>query len=211
MSIHLVAAVARVKAVISSTWLISFRRARLLAPVTMAGHTYPAIYLLEFADRIVPNATYPIYYTEKLELVPGIPDKILSLIAPLVSYWVLSLTFHVLDTYGENWKWLTPYRIHESAEVRSKNLVTKWQVVKAVIVQQTIQTILGVLLLENEDATATDHAAKMARMSPIIVQSTLLWFGNPLLAQSRLESWGPTILYIVYWWAIPVLQMLFAL
>jgi sphinganine C4-monooxygenase len=182
-----------------------------LAPGTMTAHAEPAIYFPEFANWIVPNETYPIYYTEQASIVPGIPDKVLSLIAPLVSYWALSLVFHAFDIYGENWKWLTPYRIHESAEVRTKNLVSKWHVVKAVLAQQTVQTILGVLLLEDGDPAATDHTAKMQRMSPLVVQSTLLWLGNPNLAQSRLESWGPTIIHFIYWWAIPALQMLFAL
>ncbi|CAG7847221.1 SubName: Full=Related to SUR2-sphingosine hydroxylase {ECO:0000313/EMBL:CCA71884.1} [Serendipita indica DSM 11827] len=172
----------------------------------------PAIYLAQFADSIVPrNGTYPFYYSERESILEGVSDKTLSLAAPLVAYWVYSLIFHFLDVYGTDWAWLAPYRIHESAEVTSRNLVGKWHVVQAVFVQQLIQTVLGVLLVEEKSSVAVDHTAKMARMSPILVQSTLLWLGNPYVAQARLESWGASILYFVYWWFIPVVQILFAL
>ncbi|KAG8759326.1 hypothetical protein FRC14_006166 [Serendipita sp. 396] len=176
----------------------------------MAGFEEPAIYSPEFADTIIPaNGTYPFYFSENPSLIAGLSDKSLSLIAPLVAYWVHSLIFHALDVYGTEWAWLAPYRIHESAEVKAKNLVSKSQVVWAVLVQQAIQTILGIIFVDSEE-TSVDHREKMARMSPILVQSTLLWMGNPHLAQSSLQRWGSSVLYFAYWWAIPTAQILFA-
>ena len=172
----------------------------------------PAIYLPKFADSIIPqNGTYPFYYSEQQSILRGVSDKTLSLTAPLIAYWAYSLIFHVLDVYGTDWAWLVPYRIHESAEVTSRNLVSKWQVVQAVFVQQLLQTVLGVLLVDDKSSSVIDHTAKMARMSPILVQSALLWLGDPHVAQARLESWGASILYAVYWWFIPAAQILFAL
>lgn len=171
-----------------------------------------AIYRPEFADAIVPsNGTFPVYHTEQPSIIPGLSDKMLSVISPLISYWALSLLFHVLDVYGTDWAWLARYRIHESAEVKSKNLVTKWDVVVAVVFQQVVQTILGILFVEGEESALIDHTANMSRMSPILVQSTLLFYGDPRIAQARLEVWGATVLHFIYWWFIPAAQMLFAL
>jgi sphinganine C4-monooxygenase len=172
----------------------------------------PAIYRPEFANTIVPpNGTFPFYFSQNPSILPGISDKTLSIISPFVAYWVYSLLFHALDTWGANSAWLDRYRIHESAEVRSRNLVTKWQVVLAVLLQQVFQTILGVLFVEGEESASVDHTAKMTGLSPILVQSTLLWLGNPYVAQARLEYWGSTALHFIYWWAIPTAQILFAL
>lgn len=177
----------------------------------MSWRNESPVYAPEFPNTIVPsNGTFPFYYSEQPSILPGVSDKTLSVISPLVAYWVYSLLFHALDTWGSNSLWLARYRIHESEEVRSKNLVTKWEVVVAVLVQQAIQTILGVLWVDGEDSALTDHTTKMARMSPVLVQSTLLWTGNPQTAHSTLQSWGPHILHFIYWWAIPTIQLLFA-
>ena len=178
----------------------------------MSWRNESPVYASEFAETIVPsNRTFPFYYSEQPSILPGVSDKTLSVVSPLVAYWALSLVFHALDTWGETSIWLAKYRIHESAEVRSKNLVSKWQVVGGVILQQVIQTLLGVFWVDGEDSALTDHTAKMSRMSPILVQSTLLWTGNPHTAHSVLQAWGPHILHFVYWWAIPTLQLFFAL
>jgi sphinganine C4-monooxygenase len=171
-----------------------------------------AVYKPEFATAIVPpNGTFPAYYTEQPSIIPGMSDKTLSVISPLIAYWALSIPFHALDVYGANWAWLSRYRIRESVEVTSKNLVGKREVVIAVIFQQIVQTILGVLFVEGEDSSLVDHTAKMSRMSPILVQSMLLYYGDPRLAQARLEVWGTTVLHFIYWWLIPTAQILFAL
>ena len=173
-----------------------------------------AVYRPEFADSVAPaNGTAPFYYLSNASLLPWLSDKDLSLVAPVIAYWILSLFFHALDVWGENWAWLHPYRIHESAEVRSRNLVSKSSVVLAVIFQQAIQTIMGALFLEDESAAAqmVDHWARMRKWSPILVQSTLLYMGDPLRAEQFLRTWGSSILHFVYWWFIPAVQLLWAL
>jgi len=179
---------------------------------TMSWKNESPIYHPDFPGTIVPsNRTFPFYYTQQPSILPGVDDKTLSIVSPLVAYWALSLVFHALDIWGTDWAWLAKYRIHESAEVRSKNLVGKWHVVGAVLVQQAIQTLLGVLWVDGEDSALTDHMVQMSRMSPILVQSTLLWTGNPHVALSALQAWGSTILHFIYWWAIPTFQIFFAL
>lgn len=169
------------------------------------------IYHPVFADSVVPaNGTVPFYHSYEPSLLPWISDKDLSLAAPIAAYWIFSLFFHALDVWGDNWVWLHPYRIHESAEVKSRNLVSKSSVVIAVTVQQAIQTIIGLLFLDDA-AQTVDHSARMRKWSPILVQSTLLYMGDPSRAQQFLQKWGPSIMHFVYWWFIPALQLLWAL
>lgn len=172
----------------------------------------PAIYKLEFADTIVPqNSTYPFYYTTRPSILPQITDKTFAVWGPIIAYWVYSLLFHALDTWGANWKWLAKYRIHESAEVKAKNIVSRRDVVLAVLVQQAFQVTMGYIFMEEDNSVTVDHTAKMRWMSPILVQSTLLYLGDPHAAQARLQVFGPSTLYFIYWWLIPTVQMLFAL
>jgi sphinganine C4-monooxygenase len=169
------------------------------------------IYQSDFADSLVPaNGVVPFYHSHEPSLLPWLSDKDLSLAAPIAAYWVLSLFFHSLDVWGENWAWLRPYRIHESAEVKSRNLVSKSSVVIAVIFQQAIQTILGALFLEDA-AQTIDHRAGMRKWSSLLVQYTLFYMGDPPRAQQFLQTWGPLVIHFVYWWFIPALQLLWAL
>ncbi|KAI9838080.1 MAG: hypothetical protein M1819_006235 [Sarea resinae] len=92
----------------------------------------------------------PSYTLQPLpSLVPPIPDKVLSLLLPVVAYWALSMTFHLVDTYD-----LFPqYRLHTPAEVLKRNHATRLEVVRDVLLQHVIQTIFGLLMLvvEPED------------------------------------------------------------
>ncbi|KAK1138493.1 Sphingolipid C4-hydroxylase sur2 [Aspergillus melleus] len=68
-----------------------------------------------------------------------VPDNIVSLILPIVAYWALSMVYHYIDT-----KDLFPqYRLHTPAEVLKRNHVSRWDVVRDVVLQQIIQTIAG--------------------------------------------------------------------
>jgi sphinganine C4-monooxygenase len=169
------------------------------------------IHQLGFADSVAPaNGTVPFYYPSQPSLLPWLSDRDLSLVAPVVVYWVSALFFHVLDVWGESWAWLRPYRIHESAEVKSRNLVSKSSVVTAVLFQQASQTLIGTFFLDDVVQTV-DHWARMRKWSPILVQSTLLYMGNTPRAQQFLQTWGPSVIHFAYWWFIPALQLLWAL
>ncbi|KAL5366440.1 fatty acid hydroxylase superfamily-domain-containing protein [Aspergillus floccosus] len=78
--------------------------------------------------------------TPRPPLLAPIPDNILALILPIVAYWALSMIYHLIDVYD-----LFPhYRLHTPAEVLKRNHVTRWDVVRDVILQQVIQTIAGI-------------------------------------------------------------------
>ncbi|GAM87464.1 hypothetical protein ANO11243_054890 [Dothideomycetidae sp. 11243] len=85
----------------------------------------------------------PSYTLEPLApLVPGIPDKYLSLLLLIAAYWVISLFFHVIDVFD-----LFPqYRLHTPEEVLKRNHVSRWEVLRDVALQQIVQTIFGVFL-----------------------------------------------------------------
>ncbi|KAL8907254.1 MAG: hypothetical protein Q9171_005941 [Xanthocarpia ochracea] len=72
-------------------------------------------------------------------LIPGIPDKLLTVILPIAAYWALSMLFHWIDTND----YFPQYRLHTPAEVSSRNKVSRFEVVRDVVIQQIIQTAVG--------------------------------------------------------------------
>jgi len=70
---------------------------------------------------------------------PGVPDAAVTLLSPIVAYWAFSLFYHILDTYDL----FVEYRLHTPAEVLKRNHVSRYEVLRDVIIQQIIQTIAG--------------------------------------------------------------------
>ena len=143
----------------------------------------------------------PLYYSPKASLVSWLPDNLLALAAPIVAYWVLSIFFHIFDM--SEWKWLDRFRIHESEEVKARNLVTRTEVVVAVIFQHIVQTAIGLLWVEDKPAGAqVDHLANMVQMAPYL-EWVATWILGQEAAAQLLVSRGAEGLYTIYWWAIP--------
>ncbi|KAI0955160.1 hypothetical protein AcW1_006828 [Taiwanofungus camphoratus] len=147
------------------------------------------------------STTHPFYYSPRPHLVSWFPDQYLALAAPVAAYWISSFFFHCLDISG--WKWLDKYRIHESEEVTKRNLVTRMQVVRAVLLQQVVQTIIGLFWMEDTVSGAgVDHVGAMLRMAPTFT-SALLVLGDKEGGR-MMETNGAVLLYTLYWWAIPI-------
>ncbi|KAJ9645643.1 Sphingolipid C4-hydroxylase sur2 [Knufia peltigerae] len=72
-------------------------------------------------------------------MIPGVPDIVCQLLAPVIAYWVVSGFFHILDVFDVCAK----YRLHTPAEVLKRNHVTRWEVFRDVVLQQIIQTVFG--------------------------------------------------------------------
>jgi sphinganine C4-monooxygenase len=82
----------------------------------------------------------PDYRLEPLPpLIPWIDDAYLSLALPIVAYWVMSMIFHVVDELDM----FPQYRLHTPAEVLKRNHVSRWDVFRDVLIQQAIQTVVG--------------------------------------------------------------------
>ncbi|KAI9721241.1 MAG: hypothetical protein M1812_002402 [Candelaria pacifica] len=88
-------------------------------------------------------------------LIPPIPDKLLTLLLPVAAYWGLSMFFHWIDTRD----YLSRYRLHTPAEVLKRNHVSRWEVIRDVVIQQVIQTAVGWLLgmTEPDDYYGKEH------------------------------------------------------
>ena len=88
-------------------------------------------------DDLPPLPSY------KLEPLPPllwpIPDKLLTLLLPIAAYWAFSMFFHWIDTMD----YFPQYRLHTPAEVTKRNRVSRWEVIKSVVIQQIVQTAVG--------------------------------------------------------------------
>ncbi|RYP06782.1 hypothetical protein DL764_002942 [Monosporascus ibericus] len=82
---------------------------------------------------------------ERPSLIPWLSDSFLSIFAPIIAYWVVSVFFHIVDVY-DVWP---QYRLHTPAEIAQRNRATRYEVFRDVIFQQVIQAgmsfFLGVL------------------------------------------------------------------
>ncbi|KAK2801337.1 hypothetical protein FQN51_005437 [Onygenales sp. PD_10] len=89
--------------------------------------------------------------TPRPPLITSIPDSLLILILPVIAYWVVSMIFHWIDVND----YFSQYRLHTPAEVLKRNHVTRWDVVRDVVVQQLIQTAFGLMIAYFDDVEYT--------------------------------------------------------
>ncbi len=92
------------------------------------------------SDDLPPLPSYSL--TLRPPLIPGVPDVVLQLIAPIIAYWVVSLLFHIFDTYD----FFPQYRLHTPAEILKRNRVNRYEVFRDVILQQIVQTVFGLFI-----------------------------------------------------------------
>lgn len=155
----------------------------------------------------------PFYHTNRPSILPFMSDKYLSLASPILAYWILSLLFHALDTL--KLPYFEKYRLHESPEVLARNKVTMKEVVNAVVFQQAAETLLGLVWLEDTETILKrevhrDHIGEMAGLAPTVANMVVLLLGQRS-GEQLLRTYGASLVRWVYWWGIPVAQMLFAL
>jgi sphinganine C4-monooxygenase len=148
--------------------------------------------------------SFPLYYSQKPNLIHPVPDFILALAAPVIAYWCLSLFFHTLDISG--WKWLEKYRFHDSREVQARNLVTRSEVVWAVILQQVIQTALGIISLSDESTHVVNHVQELRRVAFLVDSLAFTTFGERISPSVVVHTTN-----FLYWWGVPMIQFLAAM
>ncbi|KAI9511401.1 sphingosine hydroxylase [Russula earlei] len=147
-------------------------------------------------DRFIFHA-HPLYYSPSPSLIPFLSDPLLAALAPLPAYWLTSGFFHILDSSTS--PWLARHRIHESSEVASRNRATRLQVLRAVLFQQALQTVLGILWV-SEHPQEVDHATAIRTIAHTITSSSL--------SPSAFDDAAATLAYTLYWWLIPAAQLL---
>ncbi|KAF8954827.1 sphingosine hydroxylase, partial [Flammula alnicola] len=152
-----------------------------------------------------PITQYPFYYSSSPQLLSNMSDQMLTLITPIVAYWLYSFFFHKLDTAG--WKWPEKYRIHTSEEEKARNIATPSQVFWGVILQQVLQTCLGLWWLSvDEMGHNVDHQLKMQYFADVARPTMRSAFGTVLG-----ETLLPEFAYFAYWWGVPVFQFALAM
>ncbi|OAY50001.1 sphinganine C4-monooxygenase 1 [Manihot esculenta] len=103
-----------------------------------------------------------------------ISDELLGTFVPIILYWVYSGLYLGLG-YFEN------YRLHSKQDEDVKNLVSKTTVVKGVILQQSIQAVVAILLFT---VTADDSQAAINQRTSLMVLARQF-----VMAMLVLDTW----------------------
>jgi sphinganine C4-monooxygenase len=159
---------------------------------------------------------HPLYYSSAPSLLPALSDPLLTVLAPLPAYWLTSALFHLLDLSSA--PWLRRHRIHDSAEVAARNRASRLDVLRAVVLQQAIQTALAVVWV-SEPLARADHPQAVRGIA-----QALLELFSPLLGLGAFDGAGATadaaaasmtvvapLAYVLYWWAIPAARLFLAM
>jgi len=155
----------------------------------------------------VADVSFPFYYSPRPNLFEFISDSNLSLLAPVVAYWAYSLIFVLFDF--AQWSWLERYRLHEPAEITARNRATMSQVIRAVLIQQVIQTAFGYFWVVTEPDNMNHGQAMQRLYATLTVVFKFLLNNNSLNRIMQLH--GVTVVSWLYWWIIPAFQFLFAI
>jgi sphinganine C4-monooxygenase len=124
-------------------------------------------------------------------------DAFIQAALPVVGYWVVSLIFHAIDVYD-----LFPqYRLHTPAEVLKRNHVSRYEVLRDVILQQIIQIIASFSLSLFDEAPTTGKAdydvawyAQKIRLAQRAVPYVLSAVGvNPVALASKIAASQPML------------------
>lgn len=144
----------------------------------------------------------PEYTLQPLQpLTSWASDAFIQAALPVVGYWFVSLIFHTIDVYD-----LFPqYRLHTPAEVLKRNHVSRYEVLRDVILQQVIQIIASFSLSIFDDAPTTGKAdydvawyAQKIRLAQRAVPYVLSAVGvNPVALASKLASSHPLLSSVV--------------
>lgn len=134
-------------------------------------------------------------------LVSWAPDAVVQAALPFIGYWVVSLIFHLIDEFD-----LFPqYRLHTPAEVLKRNHVSRYEVLRDVILQQIIQTVAALGLSYFDEPLTTGTAdydvawyAQKIRIAQRAVPSILSLAGlNATELGSKLSASQPALASIV--------------
>jgi len=193
---------------VNLTWSRTTTHEHTTTPATTPGMTKNATFPLTEPHKSYLATVRPWYYNPDAQLWSAMPDFWLSLLGPIIAHWLFCAIFEVLDR--ADWEWLKKYKIHESSEVTSRNRVTRSQVLAAVIFQQVIQITLGYFWMDTgakAGGPISTHVPLMEAIAPTVLRSLEALVGRPFAAYLWLHK-AQDLVYYVYWWAIPLAQLL---
>ncbi|GAA6004539.1 hypothetical protein JCM10207_000924 [Rhodosporidiobolus poonsookiae] len=150
----------------------------------------------------LPSDLRPWYWADRAEVIPGLSDKALSLLAPVVAYWSLSLFFEAVDRAG--WDCFERHRIHEPEEIKSKNKVTAREVFLAVVFQHVVQTIAGWFLIPEEPPR--DDVAGLTWWGRQVAWAVFA-LGGQKKGAAFMAQYGELATRWLYWYAIPAVRL----
>ncbi|OAQ27522.1 hypothetical protein K457DRAFT_139451 [Linnemannia elongata AG-77] len=123
-----------------------------------------------------------------------ISDQSLALLLPLIVYWSYSLFFHWISL--QEYPWFEKYRIHDKEE-ETRNRVSLPEVIKAVIVQQVLQTALGFIVVVADDSDMIfDDEASLAKYQMWISSLITLAGLQTVFTQATIQ----TMAHIAYYY-----------
>ncbi|KAM3583076.1 Sphingolipid C4-hydroxylase sur2 [Umbelopsis sp. WA50703] len=140
-------------------------------------------------------------------LIPCISDEALAVVMPVAAYWIYSVAFHFI--MKTEIPFFEKYRIHTLEEMETKNKVSLYEVLRMVLVQQVLQTILGIMVLPSEQPVLNHqiaqqiYANRIQHWLQVIFASKATVFTGPETIQ-----W---IAYLSYWVIVPACQLSMAM
>ncbi|KAG0352285.1 hypothetical protein BGZ54_002870 [Gamsiella multidivaricata] len=124
--------------------------------------------------------------TVQAPLLSFISDQSLALLLPVIVYWVYSLLFHWISL--QEFAWFEKYRIHDKEE-ETRNRVSLPDVIKAVIVQQVLQTALGFIVVVADDSEMIfDDELSLAKYQMWISYALSLAGLQPYVSQAAVAN-----------------------
>ncbi|WQF80925.1 Putative fatty acid hydroxylase [Colletotrichum destructivum] len=72
----------------------------------------------------------------------GMDDARASVVVPLLAYWVVSIFYETVHYAG----WFAAYRVYPTGEEKRRNLVTRWETLRVVLVMHAVQLVFGLVM-----------------------------------------------------------------
>ncbi|OMO79031.1 sphingoid base hydroxylase 2 [Corchorus capsularis] len=100
----------------------------------------------------------------------AISDELLGIFVPILVYWIYSGIYMAFGTSLDN------YKLHSEEDEKHKNLVSKWQVLRGVLLTQSLQAFGAFLLFmaTGENEKTEDSASAATKPTSFIVIEGLL-------------------------------------
>lgn len=123
-------------------------------------------------------------------------DEAKSMWVPIVAYWAYSITFQFI--MQAEIPFFEQYRIHTSEDMKKRNRVTLSKVLLMVAAQQTVQFIIGVMLIQPSDDPVKQKLEQEAFTASLAahIYNVLAPYTPSIAAVSDQIAWG---LYNVVW------------
>jgi len=103
----------------------------------------------------------------------GVSDELLGTVMPIVVYWAYSGIYTLFGSFDD-------YRLHSKKDEDDRNLVSKGDVVKGVLLQQAVQAVVAIILFT---VTGNDTDASITQKSPLVLMRQFV------TAMVVLDSW----------------------